>query len=74
MMFRLANGERGGDALIPPGFEKIATGEYDLVVRNPPYIRSERSGTGGIGDAYGEVAFKNTDTSIYFICPACNNG
>lgn len=67
MAFRLANGERGGGALIPPGFEKVATGEYDLVVMNPPYIRSERSGAGGIGNAYREVAFKNTDTSIYFI-------
>lgn len=67
MTFRLANGERGGGALIPPGFEKVAQGEYDLVVMNPPYIRSERTGAGGIGDAYSEVAFKNTDTSIYFI-------
>jgi hypothetical protein len=67
LTFRLANAERGGGALIPPGFEKVSQGEYDLVVMNPPYIRSERTGAGGVGDAYAEVAFKNTDTSIYFI-------
>jgi len=67
MTFRLANGERGGGTLIPPGFENVVQGEYDLVVMNPPYIRSERTGAGGVGDAYEEVAFKNTDTSIYFI-------
>lgn len=67
LTFRLVNGERGGGALIPPGFEKVAQGQYDLVVMNPPYIRSERTGAGGVGDAYEEVAFKNTDTSIYFI-------
>lgn len=67
MTFRLANGERGGGALIPPGFEAVAQRDYDLVVMNPPYIRSERTGAGGVGDAYSEVAFKNTDTSIYFI-------
>lgn len=66
MAFRLAHGERGG-VLIPPGFERVAQRQYDLVVMNPPYIRSERSGAGGLGSAYEEVAFKNTDASIYFI-------
>lgn len=67
LTFRLTSDERGGGALIPPGFEAVAQREYDLVIMNPPYIRSERTGAGGIGDAYSEVAFKNTDTSIYFI-------
>lgn len=65
-VFRLALDERR-KAVIPPGFERAARGEYDLVVMNPPYIRSERAGRGGYGAIYEEVAYRNTDTSIYFI-------
>lgn len=67
LTFRLGHGDREGGAFVPPGFERVACGSYDLVVMNPPYIRSERSGAGGQGSAYEAVAYKNTDASIYFI-------
>ncbi|WP_156417950.1 class I SAM-dependent DNA methyltransferase [Aureimonas sp. AU4] len=66
MTFRLAYDERTA-TLIPPGFERVAKGSYDLVVMNPPYVRPERTGSADYGSVYKQVAFKNTDTSIYFI-------
>jgi transcriptional regulator with XRE-family HTH domain len=66
MAFRLGESERH-QTLIPPGFERTAQRAYDLVVMNPPYIRSERTGSADYGTVYEEVSYKNTDTSIYFI-------
>jgi transcriptional regulator with XRE-family HTH domain len=66
MAFRVAHEERNY-TLIPAGFERTAQREYDLVIMNPPYIRSERTGSADYGSVYEEVTYKNTDTSIYFI-------
>lgn len=66
MTFRVAH-EGRTHALVPAGFERTVQREYNLVVMNPPYIRSERTGSADYGSVYEEVAYKNTDTSIYFI-------
>jgi hypothetical protein len=68
LAFRVAYaGRERAQALVPAGFERTVKGSYDVVIMNPPYIRAERSGAAGAGDAYEAVTFKNTDSSIFFI-------
>lgn len=68
LAFRVAYASRErAQGLVPAGFERTVKGAYDLVIMNPPYIRAERSGAAGAGDAYNSVTFKNTDSSIFFI-------
>jgi hypothetical protein len=64
--FRVAHAGRAR-ALVPAGFERAAKAEYDIVIMNPPYIRSERSGGTGGGNAYDDVTYKNTDAAVFFI-------
>lgn len=68
LAFRVGHaGQDRVKALVPSGFERTANSEFDLVVMNPPYIRSERQGSVNYRTLYGEVAFRGTDTSIFFI-------
>jgi hypothetical protein len=70
LAFRVSHARTEQDrarALVPTGFERTVNGQYDLVIMNPPYIRSERQGSANYRTSYGEVAFRGTDTSIYFV-------
>jgi hypothetical protein len=68
LAFRIARAEAGrARALVPAGFERASRAEYDVVIMNPPYVRSERSGGTGGGSAYADVTYKNTDAAVFFI-------
>lgn len=68
LAFRIARADGGrARALVPAGFERASKANYDVVIMNPPYVRSERSGGTGGGSAYADVTYKNTDAAVFFI-------
>ncbi|MEP7005972.1 MAG: N-6 DNA methylase [Sphingomonas bacterium] len=64
---RQGEGRRTAELTVPRKFLRLARGSYDVVVANPPYIRTHRQGGADYRSAYPEVAFGVIDIFVYFI-------
>lgn len=64
---RAGDGRRAAALSVPRKFQRLARGQYDVVVMNPPYVRSHRQGGADYRASYPEVAFGVTDLYVFFI-------
>ncbi|RWH94136.1 MAG: SAM-dependent DNA methyltransferase [Mesorhizobium sp.] len=68
LAFRVRREEgRAVGSLIPAGFERVTKEAFDLVIMNPPYVRSERQGATDYSRTYSEVSHRGTDLSAFFV-------